>query len=147
MGTIVVTAITGVSVFVVGHAILRFVIEPATHVKKSLADVSSVLLFRQAQITSGSKDKEASEELKEVAAELFAVVWAVPGYLVTHRLLSLPTKANTLAACRELNSLAYATMPEDKEPSLAKDRDAALDKLHKLLGIPVRYEARRNDPR
>ena len=108
---VILTAVTGVAVFVIGQAISRFVLEPASQVRKALADISSLLLFRQRQITNVRQDMEISEDLRRVAAQLLAGVWMVPAYAIVRRLLSLPKKADALAACRQLNWLAYTTMP------------------------------------
>jgi hypothetical protein len=135
------TALFGIVVFIVGQFVAKFMIEPAAQVRKAMADISSTVLFRQRQITNASKDIDVSEDLRRVAAQLLASVSMVVAYDKVRRVRvwQLPSKADALEASRQLNLLAYGTMPNADDPRPFQNR-AALLQLGWLLKIPVQYE-------
>jgi hypothetical protein len=149
--TAVLTAAFGILVFVASQVITKLVIEPAAQVRKALASISTTILFRQSRITNATQDAELSEELRRAAAQLLADVWMVAAYDAVRwtRLWRLPTKKDALAACHQLNLLAYKTRPgatnPNEAPMAALSIDAALTELGRLLEITVRYEERKSD--
>lgn len=134
------TATFGVLVFVVGQTVAKLVIEPAAQVRKAMADISSTVLFRQRQITNATTDMDVSEDLRRVAAQLLASVSMVVAYEGVRRLhlWRLPSRTDALEASRQLNLLAYGTMPGGNGKAFA-NREALLE-VGWLLKIPVQYE-------
>jgi len=139
--------IIGVSVFVISQYVLKLVLEPAVQVRRTIAEVSSTVLFRQSKIFGASFHEETAEQLFRLAARLRADVYAVLFYdvLARTRIFGLPSKDDTKRACHELHLLAYTAQDSSKEGRgrRATENHEALKELGRLLHTETMYTDRR----
>lgn len=106
------TIVSGVAVFIIGQAILNFVLQPIKDFNKERMDTSYLLLFYQAKITNAANSNpKAPDDIKEMAASLVSTMSQIPFYrfLVWSRVFGLPTQQAVFEAARELNMIAYST--------------------------------------
>jgi hypothetical protein len=114
------TLLGGVSLFIIGQLIGKFVIDQIHCLKKVLADIRYSLAFHSQTIHTpvGNKESEdrASEALLRLSCDLLASVDAIPRYqllsLIFHNFL--PSRANVLAASRQLRSLSNSVHKDDR---------------------------------
>lgn len=107
MSTVVFTTIiTGVSVFVTGHILVKGVLDPYLSFKEHLGMVSAILLREQNKITNLNAQNDVIAEIKHASALLLSKSNAVPLYGIFAKLRFLPQYKNVIKASRNLNLIA-----------------------------------------
>ena len=138
-----VTLAGGILVFALTQYWLKLVLEPISRVRRTLADISSTALFHQAAICNGRSDEALATEFRKLSANLRAAVYEVRHYRVVAKMCGVPSEANALAGCHQLNLLSYHTRPEGQYGHSADwwatENSRTLIKLSDLLGIKTRY--------
>ena len=137
------TLVGAIILFLVSQYFLKFVFEPLSRVRRTLADISSTTLFHQAKITNGHADEEIATELRKLSAGLRAAVFEVRFYRWIAKISGVPSKGNARAACHQLNLLSSGMKPaaQDATPhtNWAEANTLALEELGNLLEIQTRY--------
>lgn len=100
------TVITGVSVFVLGQILLKWIIDPIMNFKEQLGKTSLLFLSRQASITNVTYEELLVKDLKECAANLMAKKMAIPFFLYLHKIIKLPSPENITQAALSINYIA-----------------------------------------
>lgn len=128
MGTLtgaIVTAVLAVLVFVIGQAMLRFVLEPVQEQNKLIGEVAHALLYY-----SGRGDhygfqaeelQEGRKHLRNLAGRLRASLFYVPFYRVLARLGLVPKKEHTLEAARQLLGWSNTMVNERSSQSVRNE--------------------------
>jgi hypothetical protein len=137
------TLIGAVLLFLLSQYLLKFVFEPLSRVRKTLADISSTTLFHQAKITNGHADEDVAMELRKLSAGLRAALFEVRFYRYFAKICGVPSEENARRACHELNLLSAGMRPTGqaamRNTNWAERNTLALEKLGDLLGIQTRY--------
>ncbi len=143
MDNLSLAVITGVIVFSLSQYLLRFIFEPILEFKKTLSEISHVLLLNQAKIASGSADDEKLKNtIHALSAKLRSSTKVIPcyGFLQKIIVFSIPTKVNILLASHQLNVIGYGVintgMPTSKKVEL---NIKALEDIRTLLNIETTY--------
>jgi hypothetical protein len=71
----VIAVLVGVVVFVISQFVLKLILEPLVCVRRTIADVSSTVLFYQAKITNAAYDDAIAEKLWHLSSRLRADVY------------------------------------------------------------------------
>ncbi len=139
----VITLFGAIVLFLVSQYFLKFVFEPLSRVRRTLADVSSTTLFHQAKITNGHADQEVATELRKLSAGLKAAVFEVRFYRNFAKISGVPSEENARRACHQLNLLSSgmnrAAQEATPNTNWAEANTIALEKLGELLGIQTKY--------
>jgi hypothetical protein len=136
------TLVIGVGVFVASQYILKLILEPITRVRRAVADVSSLVLFRQAKITNGTYDPETAEELRRASSQLRGSIAEVRCYsfLSSLRIFGIPPRYAVRRSCQCLNLMAGTASDNKAERSQLVDRNIrALEELRSELQIDTTY--------
>ncbi|HEV2045095.1 MAG TPA: hypothetical protein VGQ95_00685 [Chthoniobacterales bacterium] len=137
------TLLGAIILFVFSQYLLKFVFEPISRVRRTLADISSTVLFNQAKITNGHADEDIATEIRKLSAGLRAAVFEVQFYRLFAQICGVPSEENARRACHQLNLLSSGMRPaaQAATPSTnwADANTLALDKLGELLGIQTKY--------
>src|SRR5947199_4695372 len=99
------TLVGAIILFLVSQYFLKFVFEPMSRVRRTLADISSTVLFHQAKITNGHANEEIATEIRKLSAALRAVVFEVRLYRLFANISGVPRAEDTRRACHQLNLL------------------------------------------
>jgi len=109
--TVLATVLSGVLTYVAGQLILKLVIEPVQDLKKTIGQISHVLIERANVISNpGVPTSEVmdatSSELRRLSSQLHAHLYLVPAYDKTARVFRLPTRDRILTAASNLIGLS-----------------------------------------
>ncbi len=139
LGGALLTASLAVLVFVVGQAVLRFVLEPILEQRKLIGDVAHALLFYANVVhldTWGPPDEQRRKELDDaritlrgLAGRLRASLWTVPFYDTLARLGRVPSKKDVLEAATQLVGWSNSLYRSPHHESTSKRRKIIADKL------------------
>jgi len=130
---IVLTAVTGVLVFVVGQLVAKFFIDPIYEQAKAIGGVAYSLIFyanvyaNPGQAPTEVADK-ASEILRQHASELMAKTHAVPWYSLWEFIQIIPQQGHVKQASNELIGLSN---------SLYQERDHEFNRLRRTKIIKL----------
>lgn len=137
------TLFGAIILFLFSQFVSKFVFEPMSRVRRTLADISSTVLFHQAKITNGHADKEIATELRKLSAGLRATVFEVRFYRCFAWISCVPSKENARRASHQLNLLSTGMNPDAHQATpntnWAEANTLALQKLSEVLGIETRY--------
>ena len=140
--TSLVAVIVGVGVFIISQYFLKLVLDPISRVRRTVADVSSTVLFRQRKISNASHDPEVAEDLRRVSSQLRGNISEVRCYDLWSRLalFGIPARSDARNGCRCLNQMAGNANDQNTERQRLVDANAkALDDLARFLSIETRY--------
>ncbi|WP_337015531.1 hypothetical protein [Leclercia sp. AS011] len=138
------TIITGVSVFVTGHILVKGVLDPYLSFKEHLGMVSAILLREQSKILNISANRDVIKEIKHASALLLSKSNAVPLYGTFAKLRLLPQHENLLKASRNLNLIA-SILEEARNTTPKTSYTTVNDSLNAIgdeLGVIVTYKGR-----
>jgi len=131
MGTLGVI-IAGVSVFLAGKFLERFVLEPIHDQRKVIADIAFALVF-YANVGPGThpdkKIEEASVTGRKLASELRATLWTIPKYELFARLNIIHSQYAVLEASAHLIGWSNS-----RSGSFGRDQS---DQIAELLGLQL----------
>ncbi|MGF1831589.1 hypothetical protein L4D04_21005 [Photobacterium angustum] len=114
---ILVTVLSGVSVFVFGQIVLKLFIEPVVTLKAIFGEISGLFLREQPKIIGATAKDETREDMFRFASLLLAQKSAIPLYWFTRLLFGLPSEKALVSAARSLNRLGAIT--NEKAPDIA----------------------------
>ena len=106
MNTVFETVLAGVTVYVAGQFIIKFIIEPVLNFKELLGKISHTFLNNQSEILQAHGAPELRTELFFLAATLLEKRQAITWYRGVSRMFSLPSSSEVLAGSRYLNLLS-----------------------------------------
>jgi hypothetical protein len=147
VGGALLAAILAILVFLVGQAVLRFILEPILEQRRLIGEVAHALLF-YANVghldSRGGPDEQRRKELDEaritlrgLAGRLRASLWTVPFYDTLARLGSVPSKEDVLDAATQFvgwsNSLYRGT--HDERTSMRRKIIADRLGITKRIGV------------
>jgi hypothetical protein len=112
MSTVFNTVFAGVTVFVIGQIIIKFILEPILDFKSLLGKITQVFLRNQGQILTANADKEIQNSIFILASELLQKRQSVMCYKSLHRIYGLPSYSNVLEAAKLLNFIGNTVSPE-----------------------------------
>jgi hypothetical protein len=129
------TIVVAVIVFAASQYALKLILDPIVELKRTMANISSTLLYYQSTLTNATADDEVCLLLKRLSSDLRSDASAVPFYefLQCIRIFAIPGKENLRKACHGLNWLSYnvsghATTDSTREvPGTIKEIGALLD--------------------
>ena len=114
-----------------------------SRVRRTLADISSTVLFNQAKITNGHADEEVAAENRRLSAGLRAAVFEARFCGLFAKICGVPSKENARRASHQLNLLSSGMNPLPRAATRATNwADAntlALEELGDLRRIQTRY--------
>lgn len=113
---ILVTALLAVLVFVVGQAVLRFVLEPVQEQRRLIGEVAHALLFYGNRGPYGFTPEELDEtrdHLRGLAGRLRASLFNIPSYDALARLGWVPKRADVIEASTQLVGWSNSLKRED----------------------------------
>ncbi len=105
------TVISGVLVFVIGEAILKFVVEPVNALKKTIAAVAHARIqhgpdIHNPDVVSPERRQQAFALLRSISAQIYSDVRLIPCYGFTRILFGLPNRDQIHKAAKDLTSAA-----------------------------------------
>lgn len=143
MDNLFVAIIGGVVVFSISQYLQRFIFEPILSFRKTLSEISHILLLNQAKIMSGDADDEQlKDDFHTLSATLRSFSKVIPFYCFIQKikLFGLPTEEDLLSASHCLNTIGYGVwglgVPKQKNASL---NIKALGAIGILLNIETTY--------
>lgn len=132
---------SGVLIFVVGQAFLRFVMEPVQELHKLRGEVTSALIYYANVYISQEKLEPRADEgarlYRQQASKLMALISATPFYRFWHYFRIVPRYQDAVAASRELIGLSnyiYVGKSETGEGSYSARRRRVASLLKLTLG-------------
>ncbi|AWB72133.1 hypothetical protein [Vibrio cholerae] len=141
---VLVTVLSGVSVFVLGQIILKLFLEPVIALKTLFGEISGFFLKEQPQIIGASASDETRDKFHRFAALLLAQRNAIPFYFITRLLFGLPSLKSLNSAAMSLNKLGALTQknaPQVGDKSQYKAIQDAMKNIAKNLKIVTDYTA------
>ena len=143
MDNLSIAVITGVVVFSLSQYLLRFIFEPILDFRKTLSEISHVLLLNQASITSGSaNDEQLKNTIHALSAKLRSSTKVIPFYWFLQKIIifGIPTKENILSASHQLNTIGYGVIDMGMPiPKKVEQNIKALEEIRRLLNIETTY--------
>jgi len=134
--TAALTVLGGVLVYVLGHMLEKFVLEPVLEQRRLIGQIASSLVFYANEYSNPGKGRpeamaEARDAFRDQASELRASAYTVPCYGIFAWLRRVPALRAVIQASHDLiglsNSIHTATVVTGPETSL---------RIRQLLGIP-----------
>ena len=144
--TIFWTVLSGVLTFVVGQILLKMFVEPVLETRKTIGQVAYMLCNRGQFIHNPGvldleRTKAVSEEMRALAAALYAQLYAVPAYPLVAPVFRLPGTERVVEAATALaglaNSLYDASNPRSHEWNAKR-----VEAISKKLGLYLHEDQR-----
>ncbi|MEI8615031.1 hypothetical protein P4S54_15750 [Shewanella sp. PP-He15 brown] len=137
MSTVFETVIAGVTVFVTGQIIIKFMVEPILELKSLLGKITQIFLRNQGQIISANANQEIEDLIFTLASELLQRRQAILWYKYLSCIYGLPTYKNVLNAAKELNLIGnlVSTQKADEQVKIYN----AMAKIEQYLKINISY--------
>ena len=131
------------AIFTAVFLVMKLILEPIIEFRKTLADISNVLLKYQKEILNGKTNEEIHTAIAELATKLRSSAYLILFYSIFYRIkiFGLPKKENILLVCRKLNILSYGYIEEVETISEYKKKGKKILKdISKLLLIETTFE-------
>lgn len=135
--------IGGVVVYCVSQYFQRFIFESILEFRKTLSEISHILLVNQAKIANGGpNEEELKDTIHTLSAKLRSSTKVIPcfNFYQKIRIFGLPAKDKILSACHGLNTIGYGVvvtgMPQERS---AIKNLSALEEIRTLLNIETTY--------
>jgi hypothetical protein len=112
--TVLLTILSGTTVFVLGQLILKFVVEPAAELRKTIAQISQFLIeygsvIHNPGVPPKETERQVSDGLKNLSGQLRSHLCLIPCYGTTARVLRLPARDSVLRASDDLRWLSNSS--------------------------------------
>jgi hypothetical protein len=137
------TLFSAVVAFLISQYFLKFVFEPLSRVRRTLADISSAALFYQAKITNGHADEQVALEFRKLSSTLRAALFEVRFYSSMAKVAGVPPAENVRRACQQMNLVSTGMNPAAQKATPDRDyaewNTKALYEVGDLLGIQTKY--------
>ena len=130
------TILVGVSIFVTGQIIIKFIIDPIHEFRKILGEIKYELIFHaqaiQTPVGAKEKEDEASNVLRKLSCHLLSRTFAIPFYRAISLIMPkfLPPKKNIDDASKWLIGLSNSVHSKDRSDNYKK-----VARIEKMLGI------------
>ena len=135
--------IGGVVVYTLSQYIQKFILETLIDYKKTITEISHIILLNQSKIFNGGpNEEELKDKLHFLSARLRAFTKLIPFYsfLQKIKIFGLPHRENILSASHCLNQIGYGVVdigvPKD---DVIEQNSEAVEKLRILLNIETTY--------
>lgn len=140
MSTVFETVVAGVSVYVLGQIVIKFIIEPILEFRSLLGKVTQFFLRHQTEILSADGSVSTQNELFVLASELLQKRQSIIWYSSLSFLYGLPSSDKVLNAAKSMNQIGnrVRTGKEDR----ADEQVIIYDEMQRIeggLGINVSY--------
>lgn len=141
--SILLTILSGVTVFVFGQFILKLVLDPIVSFKESLGGLAVFCLKYRAKLTNITATLEMQSELRNIISTIISKHQAIPCYDIFSKALQLPSEKDIFESCRLLNLVAYGIVKETSQNQGSLNDSVniimTLNKVSKLLKIKLDY--------
>ena len=135
--TVFLTVFTGTCTYVMGQIIVKLILEPVQELRKTIGQVSHMLIEHGSEIhTPGIADEAViqgvSDKLAMMSAQLNAHLYLVPAYGLTAWVFRLPSRDDVLTASSALMGLANSVFPSKNTrifESNIRKKELVCDKL------------------
>lgn len=130
------TIFVGVSIFVTGQMVIKFIIDPIHEFRKLLGEIKYELIFHAQTISTpvGTREKEdkASSVIRKLSCRLLSSVFAIPYYRALSKLTPslLPPEENITEASQCLIGLSNSVHSKDRSKNYRR-----VEKIEKWLNI------------
>ncbi|MBR9868715.1 MAG: hypothetical protein GYB20_07490 [Oceanospirillales bacterium] len=140
MSTVFETVVAGVSVYVLGQIVIKFIIEPILEFRSLLGKVTQFFLRHQCEILSADGSVSTQNELFVLASELLQKRQSIIWYSSLSFLYGLPSSDKVLNVAKSMNQIGnrVRTGKEDR----ADEQVIIYDEMQRIeggLGINVSY--------
>ncbi len=134
--TIVVSAILGVTGFLAGQFVLRFVFQPALELRQTVGRIGHALMYYADLYSNPGTAKpelldEARQELRGLASTIRTQHRAVVWYSIPHRLELVPSATHLQTVARHLTGLSNSLYHGDPLHNHKRRTE-----IERLLGLP-----------
>lgn len=109
------TILTGVSVFVIGQFVLKLVLDPIVSLKKIFGEISAFFLKEQAKITNAHGNDELCNEISRLSSSILANSTAIPFYGFFSFILRMPSNGCIIKSCHSMNLISHNLNPKAQE--------------------------------
>ena len=132
--TNLVTILVGVVIFVIGQAVLKFVLEPMFEQRRVIGEVvNSVIFYAHVYANPGGSSKKAMDEahqnLRHNSSELRASTHVIPSYALWESLGIVRKHADILEVGKELIALSWGVYPKNDPLKNVDARDRVFEIL------------------
>lgn len=123
--------VSGVAVFVLGQALLRFVLEPIQRQREVIGEIAGVLVMyanvrdawrhktqEEVRLAQHTPPDEAHRHLRQLASDLRATLYTVPGYSIWRVLRVVPHQDDVLRASSGLIGWSNCVHNGDPDPHI-----------------------------
>ncbi len=107
VASIVLTILSGVTIFVIGQFILKLILDPIVAFKTALGELSAFFLREQAKITNATATEEIQLEIQRLTSSILSHRHTIPFYRFFAFFLRLPYNKRLIEGCHALNSISY----------------------------------------
>ena len=137
MSTVFDTVTAGVTIFVAGQIVIKFILEPILEFRKLLGEISHEFLLHQGELLSANSNKELEDKMFTFASMLLSKRQAISGYKYISYIIGLPPYSNVLAGAKQFNLIGNLVRLNEntKQVEIFK----AMQEIEKQLNVIVRY--------
>lgn len=140
MNTVFGTIIAGVSVYVLGQILIKFVIEPILEFRSLLGRITQFFLRNQGEMLSAEGSESTQSELFVLASELLQKRQSIIWYSRLSVIYGLPSSDKVLNAARSMNQIGNRIRTGKDE--LGDEQGIIYGEMQKVetyLGINVNF--------
>lgn len=139
------TILTGVLVFLIGQAALKFYFEPLQEFRRTVAEIAHVLIdYANVYGNPGLGDPDeimkVSAHLRNLSSKLYANMYLTPSYAKTARFIRFPSEESVSEAATQLIGLSNSVFASASDSALNNTFRA--NKIRKALGIYIPIDER-----
>jgi hypothetical protein len=131
------TIITGVLVFLIGQAVLKFLFEPLQEFRRTVSEIAHALIeyaniYSNPGVGEEQKLREAVKALRNLSSKLYAQMYLTPKYAYIAKVLCFPSEKSVWEAATNLIGLSNSVFSGN---ALVNAKRA--NKIRKALGIYI----------
>ncbi|QQK63710.1 hypothetical protein F8A90_05890 [Cobetia sp. cqz5-12] len=133
---------TVVCAFIITQIFLKYIIEPAVLLKKSIGKISFVFLANQSKLTNATGSEELRQSIKDCSASLMEGHQSIPFYKVIGPIFGLPAEQNIFESAKCLNVIC-SQLYVDPESGAINQPMIIFENMKEIkerLGIIISYE-------
>jgi hypothetical protein len=140
------TIVTGVLVFLIGQAVLKFLFEPLQEFRRTVSEIAHALIehanvYCNPGLGDPQKLNDVSSALRKLSSKLFAQMHLTPKYRYLSKILCFPSEKAVNDAATNLIGLANSVFASGD----ALVNASRANKIRKALGIYI-PEGERDEP-
>lgn len=136
MSTVFETIIAGVSVYLLGQIVVKFVVESILEFRRLLGRVTQFFLRNQGEVISAEGSKSTQNDLFVLASELLQKRQSIIWYSRLSVIYGLPSSDKVLNAARSMNQIGNRVRKGKDERGIIYDE---MQKIESDLGINLAY--------